>query len=151
MLNSAKVGNLAAGDWGYVALIATQSQTLLRSLDNVTEHLDKNDHDNAFQKVVVASTSSKSIESNSKRISHSTVKSYAKKVSTAADGLVNNLLNSEVSYYTERAQALKASNYLEAVKAYGMLLLHTVSCRILRKSVSSISKLMLFLRCTMNW
>jgi len=118
MKSTAKGETLTSEDWGHVELVLVQSLTLLKSLDTATEHLDKNDHDTAFQKIVVASTSSKSIESNSRLISHSAVKSYANKVSTSADGLVSNLLNSEVSYYTDSAQAMKASSYLEAVKAY---------------------------------
>lgn len=117
MKATAKGTTLTSEDWGHVELVLIQSLTFLKSLNAATEHLDNNDHDNAFQKIVIASTSAKSIEGNSKGIPNPTVKSYAWEASTAAGGLASNLLNGEVSYYTERAQTMSSSNFLEAVKA----------------------------------
>jgi hypothetical protein len=117
MKATAKGTTLTSEDWGHVELVLIQSLTFLKSLDVATEYLDNNDHDNAFQKIVIASTSSKSIESNSKGIPDLTVKSYAWEASTASGWLASNFLNGEVSYYTERAQAMSSSNFLEAVKA----------------------------------
>ncbi len=118
MLKSAEAaGNLAAEEWRCVALIVTQSQILLHSLDDATKHLDKNDHDTAFEKIIVALRSSKTIVHHSKMIAHSGVQLYADKATTAADGLVSKMLDSEISHYTGRAEEMNATNYLEAFKA----------------------------------
>jgi hypothetical protein len=108
---------LTTGDWGHLELVLMQSLSLLKSLNDVTEHLDKNDHDTAFEKIIAALRSSKSIGGHSKMIAGSTVSTYAKKVSTAADGLVSNMLADETSYYIGRAEDKKETNYLEAFKA----------------------------------
>jgi hypothetical protein len=108
---------LTTEDWGHLELVLMQSLSLLKSLNDVTEHLDKNDHDTAFEKIIVALRSSKSIGGHSKMIAGSTVSTYAKKVSTAADGLVSNMLADETSYYKDRAEEMNETNYLEAFKA----------------------------------
>jgi hypothetical protein len=120
MLSAALSGSdsLTAEGWGYVALVASQSLTLLKSLDNATSYIQKNDYDNASSKIVVAAASSKSIYANSKKIGGSTTKSYANKVSSAADSLSNEMLTKEIAYYEDRARTMKETNYLEAIKAY---------------------------------
>jgi hypothetical protein len=101
---------LTTEDWGHLELVLMQSLSLLKSLNDVTEHLDKNDHDTAFEKIIVALRSSKSIGGHSKMIAGSTVSTYAKKVSTAADGLVSNMLADETSYYKDRAEEMNETN-----------------------------------------